>query len=327
MFSRTTRRVPFHYIEFAVFRSTGGAIGKLAWETPAEESTFSYGFAGFSSGFTCACCIEALVDEAPCEFRVGLELVFETFTHDSLHDTVDFRVGEFGFGLSFEARFGDLYRDYGYETFAGIITRDCGVFVLEEVVGSSELVDHACECGAETRKMSPAFDIVDRIGVGENLLVVGVVVLHRHIDHDGWGVWVAFGILNVVAESDGVFVEGGLRAIEESDVFCDPVVELEGLGLVVAFVGNRYFDSWVEEGEFSEAFREDFVIKIEGCFEYFRIRLKADLGACLFGFSDDGELFGGLAFAEGHLVDLAVASDFGFEPFGNRVYALGSNTV
>ena len=74
--------------------------------------------------------------------------------------------------------------------------------------------------------MRATFDIVDRVGVGVNLIVVAVVILQRDIDDDvGVEVGVWRGCFTVKA--DRLFVNDVFVLVQELDVFGDAILEDE----------------------------------------------------------------------------------------------------
>jgi hypothetical protein len=75
-----------------------------------------------------------------------------------------------------------LDRDDGGEAFADVVTGDLRVLVLQEIVGLGVLVDRAGEGAAEAGQVGAAVGIVNRVGVAEDLVVVGVVVLEDDLD-------------------------------------------------------------------------------------------------------------------------------------------------
>ena len=103
--------------------------------------------------------------------------------------------------------------------------------------------------------MSAAFDIVNRVGVGVNLIVVAVVILQRDIDDDV-GVEVGVRRWCFAVEADRLFVDDVFVLIEELDVFGDAILEDEVRGLVDALVNECDVNAGIQEGEFTQAFAE-----------------------------------------------------------------------
>ena len=82
-----------------------------------------------------------------------------------------------------------------------------GSFSLRRLLALAKLLIDAGEGAAEAGEVRAALEIVDRVGVGEDLVVVGVVVLQRHVD--AWSAASSdpssFG--DGVAEGDRLFVQ------------------------------------------------------------------------------------------------------------------------
>ena len=98
--------------------------------------------------------------------------------------------------------------------------------------------------------MRATFDIVNRISVGVDLVVVTVVILESDI-HNDVSVEVGVGCRRFAMKADRVGMEDVLVLIEEGDVFRDTVLEDKGLGFVNTFIDESDFYAWVEEGEFA----------------------------------------------------------------------------
>jgi hypothetical protein len=122
-------------------------------------------------------------------------------------------------------------------------------------------------------------------------------------------------------------VEDVLRAVQESNVFRYTVIELKILTFAGALVTDRYVDSRVQESEFAQTLGENVVMERSGFQEDNRVRLKADLCAGLFGFTDNREFLGRDTLTEAHLMDFAILANFCLKPLGNGVDALGSHPV
>ena len=109
--------------------------------------------------------------------------------------------------------------------------------------------------------MRAAVHGVDGVGEGKNIFRVAVVVLQRDFDFDG--VVLAFHV-------DRRIVQDPLAFVQMLDEFGDAAGEAEFGGLVAALVVERDFQALVQEGEFAQALRQNFVAvfmvvsKIEG---------------------------------------------------------------
>ena len=99
---------------------------------------------------------------------------------------------------------------------------------------------------------------------------------------------------------------------------------------VAAFVGERDFQTGIEKRELAQPRGQPLEFKLRRDRENFGIGQERDEragGLLVFDFADDGELVGRFAFGEGHVIDLAVARDFHFEPVGKCVRAFRADAV
>src|SRR5690606_11479121 len=218
--------------------------------------------------------------------------------------------------------------DDGGEAFAHVVAGDLGVLVLEELVGLGELVDGAGEGAAEAGEMGAAVGVVDGVGVAEDLVLVGVVVLEDDLAVDLGG-FVVEHERRLFDDADGVGVDGVLAGVDLADELGDAVLVEEHLGLGGggAFVDEVDFEAGVEEGEFAQALGDAVGDEDGGFLEDLGVGLEGDVGAGAAGLADDFELFDGLAALELHVMDVAAAGDLDLEPFGDGVDALGADAV
>ena len=173
--------------------------------------------------------------------------------------------------------------------------------------------------------MGAALKVEDRIGVGEDLVVIRVVVLHRHVDHGpGLGrILVGDG----VAERDRFVVQDDLVRVEETHELGDAVLEQEPLVLLRPFVVQIDEDARVEERQFAQAVGEDFVLEFPCDLEDLGIRFEGDLRAGLSGLAFYRHLLDGFPLRETHVVDLAVPAHLRLEPFGDGVDAFRADPM
>ena len=218
--------------------------------------------------------------------------------------------------------------DDGGETLADVVTGDLGILVLEQIVGLGELVDGAGEGAAEAGEVGAAVGIVDRVGVAEHLVVVGVVVLEDQLEVDfgGFVVELQAGLLD---DADRLRVQRGLALVDLLHELLDAIlVEVAlGLGFGGALVGEDDLEAGVEEGELAQTLADAGRDEDGGLLEDLGVGLEGDVGAGLAGLADDLELLDGFAPLELHVVDLAAAGDLDLEPLGDGVDALGADAV
>jgi hypothetical protein len=172
-----------------------------------------------------------------------------------------------------------------------------------------------------------SLNVVDRVGVGVDLVVIAIVVLQSDINDDVR----AFGVSLVgrgrSRKGNRLGMDGILAPVEECDVFGNAVPEEKGFFPVGAEILENNLDPGIEESELAEALGEQVVLEVAGGEENLRIRQPGDLGAGFLRLPDDGHFLGRLATGEGHVVDHAFAGDFGLKPFGDGIDALGADPM
>ena len=252
----------------------------------------------------------------------------EAFVGGGADDGLDLGGEEFDLGLRLELGVGVLDGDDGGEAFADVVAGDLGVFVFEEFVGLGELVNCAGEGAAETGEVGAAVGVVDGVGVAENLVVEGVVVLEHDLDVDLVGL-IVDGDLELTEDADGAGVEDLFALVELADELDDAVLVEKDLGFGDggALVDETDFEAGVEKGELAEALGDALGDKDGGLAEDLGVGLKGDEGAGAAGGADDGEFFGGFTTLEFHVMDGVAAGDLDLEPFGNGVDAFGADAV
>ena len=101
------------------------------------------------------------------------------------HQALDLAVAQLGLGLALELGVGQLDADHRDQALPDVLTLEVAVLeVFRQVAGAHVLIDGPGEPGLEAAQMRAAFPGVDVVGKGENLLVVGVVILagDLHLD-------------------------------------------------------------------------------------------------------------------------------------------------
>ena len=114
--------------------------------------------------------------------RVLFEPFGETFVGGLLHERTHRHVAELGLGLALELRLAQLHRDDGRDALANVFAEEVVVLLLEQVLGSGVLVDHAGQRGLEALDVHAALDGGDAVGVAVDALVVAGVPLHRDVE-------------------------------------------------------------------------------------------------------------------------------------------------
>src|SRR5450755_1617365 len=142
--------------------------------------------------------------------------------------------------------------------------------------------------------MRASVDGVDVVGEAENGFGVRVVVLHADLD-----VYVVFVGFHV----DRLFVERLFAAVQMLDELGDAAVVLDfgtlgfaGLGVGLAFIGERDDQALVEEREFAQALRQGVEVVLDSGGENRFVGDEVYLGAAFLGGPGFFQLAGGHAF-------------------------------
>ena len=157
--------------------------------------------------------------------------------------------------------------------------------------------------------MRAAVNGVDGVGEGKNIFGVAIVVLQCDFDVD---------LLALAFHVNGRIVERLFAAIQVLHEFSDAAGETEFSFFVGAFVFQRYFQAFIQEGQLAETLRKR-VETVNGCSENFGVRVKGDFRSSFPSFTGGFQLGCGHAFFVGLLPDFAVAPDFQIEPIRERV--------
>ena len=165
--------------------------------------------------------------------------------------------------------------------------------------------------------MLAALVVVGVVAEAEDLLVVGVVVLHRHFDLDA---------LDLGGEVDGLGAEDGAALVEHADELADAALVVELARLARALVVQDDHQAGVEEGELPQALAEHLVIE-DALAEDERIGLEVDGGAAPLGRADDVKGLGGHALGVALRMVQAAAEDLDHQGIGQRVDAGDADAV
>ena len=128
-------------------------------------------------------------------------------------------------------------------------------------------------------------------------------------------------------------MQHGLAAIEVLDELRDAAcvaelgaLRLAGLGIGGALIGQRDFQSLVQEGEFAQPLRQRVVV-VFGRGEDGLVRKEVNLGAALLARSRFAQFAGRQAAAEIHLPGVPVAPDLDIELLRQRIHAAHAHAV
>ena len=147
--------------------------------------------------------------------------------------------------------------------------------------------------------------------IGETLhrFLVGVVPLHGHLNGNA-----VLGPLNM----KDVRMQHAFRAVHVFDETFDAAAERKFFFLARTLVGQGDFHAVVKEGQFAQAFGEDFIVEIDVA-ENFLARQVVHLGAAALAFAGHLQRRHGLTHAELHLMRPAVPADGQAQPFRQGV--------
>jgi len=205
---------------------------------------------------------------------------------------------------------GQLDADHRDQALPDVLALEVAVLeAFRQVAGAHVLVDGPGEPGLEAGEMRAAFPGVDVVGKGENLLVIGVIILTGDLHLDA-----ALG----PEEINGVRVDGGLVAVEVLDEGDDAAFVDKFVLAARELVQQIDAHPAVEEGELPETPRQEVVTEVN-LGKNLAIGKKGHLGAPALGLAGDGQGRGGLAPFVALVIDLAVPADLHLEIFGQGI--------
>ena len=172
--------------------------------------------------------------------------------------------------------------------------------------------------------MRAAIDRVDVVGKAEHRLGVAVVVLHCDFN---------FNVVALRFHHDRLLVQHRLAAIEMLDELRDAagVAELSAprlasLSIRGALIGQRDFESFVQEGKFAQSLSQR-VIVVFGRREDGFVGQKVDLGAAPLRGTSHPQFTGGCAAAEIHFPGMAVAPYFHIQFLAESIHAAHADAM
>ena len=143
-----------------------------------------HAFASLAGGDAGGGSKDDLIDNEFGFLRVFFEIVGKCLSHGLVHSAGSFGVAELRLGLSLKLWFGDFDGDDGGQTFAEVFAGDfdlgflkllgCGLFGI--------FLQHSRHCHTEADEVGTAFDGVDVVDVGVEVLAVGGVIHNSHLD-------------------------------------------------------------------------------------------------------------------------------------------------
>ena len=192
------------------------------------------------------------------------QIVGERLAYGLLYGAGDFRVAQFGLRLTFKLRLGYLDADDGCQSLAEVFAGNLDLGLLDLLrdlrVGIGVFLQCARQCHAESDEMRTAFDGVDVVNVGVNVLRVVGVVHHCHFD----GHALLLGL-----QVDDVVEQVGAVAIDVANELLEAFLGVENFFLQLAlFVGThvaqRDGDAGVQVGQLAHTLGNDVVFVLRG---------------------------------------------------------------
>ena len=306
LLGRAAGRITLDQVQFAQLGILLLAVRQFARQSAQVQSPFTPNrFPGLAGRFTGPGRLDGFFQDALGNRGILFQELGQFLVDQGLNIPLDLGVAQLGLGLSLELRLGDLDRDDTGQTLAQVIARDGDLLLLEQIVGGGIAVHGTGQGRLEADQMGATLMGIDVVGKGEDLLIVGVVVLHGDL-----GLHAAFLTLEV----DRFGVQCGLVAVEILDKGVDAPLVVEFVGFVIhPLIVDLDPHTGVEEGHLSQTLGKHIKGKFGG-FEDLLIRHKGDLGAALLGLADHLQWRHGIAAAVGLPKDLAVTADLQFQP-------------
>ena len=258
-----------------------------------------------------------LVDDALGLEGVLFQPVTDALADGTAHDAGDFAVAELALGLSLKLGLGHLHGYDGGQALTEVLAADFELQLFEQAAVVAVLREQPVHGAAEAVDVGTSLAGFDVIDEGVDVLLVGRVVLHGHLD-----LHVVFLGLHVNGLLDQVL----LALVEVLNHLGEATFAVEffahGLTVVVELplVGEAQHQSAVEKSEFLHAAGQRLVL-VDNAFEDRSVRLEHDRRAGVVARADFVHLVLGLALAVILLIDLAIAVDGGPQVARQRVDA------
>jgi len=313
-------RVALNEEELGDLRVVDLAVGKLARERGVlKRALASRQLARLARGLASARGLDALVDDLPGVARVLFEKLGQPLVDDLLHEPAHPRVSELRLRLPLELRVAQLDGDDRGQPFAHVLALEVVLLLLQQALLARVPVQRAGERPFETGEVGAALMGVDVVGEREDRLHVGAVPLHGNLD---------LALLALALEVDDLLVHGLLRAVHEADEVLDAALGVE-LGPLLTL-------ALVDEDDSQPPRQERRLLQALGQHGARPLKLIEDLGV-----GQEGDRRAGLVTRDAHGLqvadwhaarellapDLAVALDFAYQPFGQRVHHRDAHPV
>jgi len=174
-------RLALHYVYLAFAGVTIGAVGQLSRQASRAEGILAAGkLLGLPRCLPCSQCLSRLLHYGGGHNGVLLEVLGEPLRDHGLYQPPDGAVAQAGLGLTLELGIGKLHADDGHQPLPQVFPAQLGLR-LEDLIGPGVFVDRLGQSGPKSHEMSAALPGVDIVGIGIDILIVGVVVLQGHL--------------------------------------------------------------------------------------------------------------------------------------------------
>ena len=174
--------ITFDNIKLGQLRVALGTVGQLARQTTAGKRAFANRLAGFAGRLAGTGRSQHFIEDPFRHRRILIEIVHQPVVDHRVNDAVDLSVNELHLGLRFEARVRQFDAEDADESFAHVVAGNGRVLLLHETVCLGVLVDRLRQGSAKSGQVRATVRIRNRIGEGQNLVVIAVVVLQNDID-------------------------------------------------------------------------------------------------------------------------------------------------
>ena len=335
LLSRATSGITLDEEYLSLLRVATRAVSELTWESSTSHRILTlHVFTCLASSDSGSSGEDNLLTYLLCFVRMLFEIVGESFAYSLLNGSCHFGVSELCLGLTFKLRFSNLDTDDSSDAFTEVFARYFYLCLFDLLCESRLIVgirlECACESGAESLEVSTAFDGVDIIDVGVDVLAVVSIIHDSDLDRH---------TVFLCLEVDDVIEEVGAVTIDVSHELFESVFSVEYLNLwfpvfwdIAVFielrteVSERDFDSGVEESELTHTTCYDVVFVCCGG-EYCAIRPELLACASLISITYDFYRVERLSLFVFLLVDFTIAEHLREHVCREGVYATDAYSV
>ena len=313
---RAAGGIAFNQVNLAQRRISLLAISEFSRQRPGIERTLAacqiFGFAGRLAH---ARRFHAFSDDLLRFTRVFAHVARKFLVHQRFDDALHFAVAQLGLGLPLELRLGNFHADHRRQALAHVFALQILVVLFQMAAVKGVIVDRAGERGTKSDQMGATLDGVDVVGEGKNVFRVAVVPLHGNLDFDAVLLPSSERLLRGSRPCAIKMLHEGHQAalVENSCFFC--VVRLDG-----------DLDASIQERQLTQPLRKYIKAELRGL-ENLAIGLERHPRAALFRLAYFLQRSLRVAAPVALLVHLAVALDFDFERFRQRVDDRNTDTV